>query len=121
MDRAGRDGLGLGLAIVERLCHLLKHSVGVASVVGKGSRFYVSVPVAPKRVRFQKAAPQSAPMFDAVVGKLVVVIDDDALVLDLPSGRSLIHRPAALRTCPVDAHGVGGLIRPGGIGCAVSS
>ena len=86
LERAGRDGLGLGLAIVERLCHLLKHSVGVASVVGKGSRFYVSVPVAPKRVRFQKAAPQSAPMFDAVAGKLVVVIDDDALVLDSTAG-----------------------------------
>jgi signal transduction histidine kinase/CheY-like chemotaxis protein len=86
LDRAGRDGLGLGLAIVERLCHLLKHSVGVASSEGKGSRFYVSVPIAPNRVRFQKTAPQGAPIFDSVAGKLILVIDDEALVLDSTAG-----------------------------------
>jgi signal transduction histidine kinase/integral membrane sensor domain MASE1 len=52
-----RGGLGLGLAIVDRLCRLLDHLVELTSVVGSGSRFSVS-------------------------GKLVVVIDDDALVLD---------------------------------------
>ena len=86
LDRAGRDGLGLGLAIVERLCNLLKHSVGVASTVGKGSRFYVTVPMAPKRVSFQKAAPAGAGKFDSLPGKLIVVIDDDALVLDSTGG-----------------------------------
>jgi signal transduction histidine kinase/CheY-like chemotaxis protein len=86
LDRAGRDGLGLGLAIVERLCNLLKHSVEVASTVGKGSRFTVTVPLAPKRVSFQKAAPAAMSQFDSVLGKLIVVIDDDALVLDSTGG-----------------------------------
>lgn len=86
LDRTGRDGIGLGLAIVERLCNLLKHSIGVASVVGKGSRFYVTVPMAPKRVSFQNAAPAVAGQFDSLLGKLVVVIDDDALVLDSTGG-----------------------------------
>jgi len=86
LDRAGRDGLGLGLAIVERLGHLLKHHVGVVSMLGRGSRFYVSVPIAPQRVRFQKPAQQSVPAFDALAGKLILVIDDDALVLDSTAG-----------------------------------
>ena len=85
LDRAGREGLGLGLAIVERLCNLLKHSVGVASTVGKGSRFYVTVPMAPKRVSFQKTASAAA-QYDSLLGKLIVVIDDDALVLDGTGG-----------------------------------
>jgi signal transduction histidine kinase/CheY-like chemotaxis protein len=85
-DRSTRDGLGLGLAIVDRLCHLLNHSVGVASTVNKGSRFYISVPMAPKRVSFQKAAPAGAAQFDVLPGKLVVVIDDDPLVLDSTGG-----------------------------------
>jgi signal transduction histidine kinase len=86
LERTGREGLGLGLAIVDRLCNLLKHSIGVASTVGKGSRFYVSVPMAPKRVSFQKAAPAGMAQFDSVFDKLIVVIDDDALVLDSTGG-----------------------------------
>jgi signal transduction histidine kinase len=37
----GRSGLGLGLAIVERLCGLLDHRVEIDSALGKGSRFTV--------------------------------------------------------------------------------
>jgi CheY-like chemotaxis protein len=85
-DRADRDGLGLGLAIVDRLCNLLKHSVGVSSMLGKGSRFYVAVPMAPKRVSFKKSEPAAISQFDSLIGKLVVVIDDDALVLESTGG-----------------------------------
>jgi signal transduction histidine kinase len=44
-DRGG--GLGLGLAIVERLCGILDHPIELASSVGRGSRFSVSIPAAP--------------------------------------------------------------------------
>ena len=75
-------GLGLGLAIVERLCTLLGHPIALASAVGKGSRFSVTVPAATAQARF--AAPQIAALVapDVSNGKLVVVIDDDARVLD---------------------------------------
>jgi len=85
-DRNERDGLGLGLAIVDRLCNLLKHPIGVRSRIGKGSRFYVSVPVAPTRVTFLKPALAGPPRFDPLFGKTIVVIDDDAMVRDSTGG-----------------------------------
>ncbi|SMX32644.1 PAS-domain containing protein [Maliponia aquimaris] len=44
LDRHGSvsEGLGLGLAIVERACAQLHHPLGVSSVVGKGTRFFFS-------------------------------------------------------------------------------
>jgi signal transduction histidine kinase/integral membrane sensor domain MASE1 len=77
-----RGGLGLGLAIVDRLCRLLDHLVELTSVVGSGSRFSVIVPlvVAPALAPEPEASVQ-APL-GSISGKLVVVIDDDALVLD---------------------------------------
>jgi two-component system, sensor histidine kinase len=49
--RVARDdaGLGLGLAIVERLCRVLGHSIKLQSAVGKGSKFAVVVPLASGR------------------------------------------------------------------------
>ncbi|MGF7173747.1 ATP-binding protein [Azospirillum doebereinerae] len=49
LDRPDRDrseGIGLGLAIVERLARLLGHPVAVRSVEGKGTVFSVCVPEA---------------------------------------------------------------------------
>src|SRR5712692_8284712 len=43
-DRDQRGGLGLGLAIVDRLGRLLDHPVELASTLGKGSCFSVTVP-----------------------------------------------------------------------------
>jgi signal transduction histidine kinase/CheY-like chemotaxis protein len=80
-----QGGLGLGLAIVDRLCTLLGHSVQLLSTVGRGSRFSVAVPMA--TARGQIAEPQPAQIaIDATSGKLVLVIDDDALVLDSMGG-----------------------------------
>jgi CheY-like chemotaxis protein len=77
-DRSG--GLGFGLAIVDRLCRLLKHPIEVTSQLGRGSRFAVSVPLIAVH---STAAPSIDPdvMTDPVRGKLILVIDDDALVL----------------------------------------
>ncbi len=40
------EGMGLGLAIVERACALLGHPLGLASTVGKGTCFMLQVPLA---------------------------------------------------------------------------
>jgi len=85
-DRDRRAGLGLGLAIVERLCRLLDHPIELASTLHKGSCFSVSVPlVAARAETTEPAAPIVVPL-DVSKGKLVVVIDDDPLVLDGMSG-----------------------------------
>jgi signal transduction histidine kinase/CheY-like chemotaxis protein len=82
LPTAGRDsrgGLGLGLAIVDRLCRLLDHPIAVTSMPGVGSRFLISVPLtAPVTL----TANLPRPAADRAMGKSVIVIDDDALVLD---------------------------------------
>ncbi len=80
-DRDTRAGLGLGLAIVDRLCRLLDHPVHLKSIVGKGSCFSVTVPriVAPAGAK--QPTPVRAPIRMSN-GKLVAVIDDDPLVLE---------------------------------------
>jgi signal transduction histidine kinase len=79
-------GLGLGLAIVERLCRLLDHPIELSSISGKGSRFSVTVPLAPTLSEFA-SAPTAPPAIDsAFAGKLIVVIDDNALVRESMAG-----------------------------------
>ncbi|MGZ8267587.1 MAG: ATP-binding response regulator [Burkholderiales bacterium] len=85
-DTRHRGGLGLGLAIVDRLSSLLDHPVEVASQVGKGSCFFVSVPIAPKGRLTPELSDPANRILDRVSGRLIVVIDDDALVLDAMGG-----------------------------------
>jgi signal transduction histidine kinase len=47
--RAGGEGMGLGLAIVERACGLLGHPLEVTSEPGRGTRFAVGLPLAEAR------------------------------------------------------------------------
>lgn len=75
-----RAGLGLGLAIVDRLGRLLDHPIRVASSVGKGSCFSVSVPRIAAPAEAKEAPPVRA--LRTPSGKLVTVIDDDPLVLE---------------------------------------
>jgi signal transduction histidine kinase/CheY-like chemotaxis protein len=81
-DRDQHAGLGLGLAIVDRMCRLLGHPITVTSSVGRGSRFTVTVPTVAARAEVVALrAPVRVPL-DSSHGKLVVAIDDDPLVLD---------------------------------------
>jgi signal transduction histidine kinase len=80
-EKGRSGGLGLGLAIVDRLCGLLDHPIELASSVGRGARFSVYVPSAPAGTSH---APSdiALPIVDSEHGKLVMVIDDNDLVLD---------------------------------------
>ena len=77
------NGFGLGLSIVDRLCRLLDHPIRVASTVGKGSCFSVTVPMVqslPSVIRLPVSV--SRPRFESTNSRFVVVIDNDPLVLE---------------------------------------
>lgn len=79
-ERDRRKGLGLGLAIVERLSRLLGHPVELRSRDGKGSMFAVRMPLglaADWRPKVESRT-ESAP-FD-FRGRYIVVVDDEITV-----------------------------------------
>ena len=82
LDQARRsEGLGLGLAIVEKLARLLDCRVEVDSRVGKGSVFRVSVPLC-QREPAPSAAAGGPSAGQGLAGRLIVVVDDDLNILE---------------------------------------
>ncbi|WP_370060220.1 MULTISPECIES: PAS domain-containing hybrid sensor histidine kinase/response regulator [Neptunomonas] len=75
-----RKGVGLGLAIVERISRVLNHKVSVQSVPGRGSVFRVSVPLSDAKPAAMKArpAPVAAGHFS---GEAVLVVDNEPEIL----------------------------------------
>ncbi len=84
VERDRRQGLGLGLAIVDRLAKLLDHPIHVRSTLGKGSLFEILVPLAPDGVSIPVG--EEAPPLVGGEGERVLVIDDDPTVLDGVAG-----------------------------------
>ncbi|MFZ2160786.1 MAG: PAS domain S-box protein [Sideroxyarcus sp.] len=81
-ERTRSKGVGLGLAIVRRLSKLLDIGVRVRSREGKGSVFEMSVPLANEtEVHASPLAISANPESD-LVGKRIVIIEDDAIVAE---------------------------------------
>ena len=72
-------GLGLGLAIVERLASVMNHTINVRSVEGKGSCFSITLPYAD--VSAERVKPAPPPLIDRFNDKLegarILLIDND--------------------------------------------
>ena len=82
VNNPGRDrrhGLGLGLAIVQRLAHMLDHPLRLTSAPGRGSRFSIELPLAGGPA---DALVEELPMSDddALRDVRVLVVDDDMMV-----------------------------------------
>lgn len=80
------EGLGLGLAIVSRLCVLLGHSVTLASWPGRGSRFTLHVPQATPQASAPATAQPPNSINDPLLACRVLVLDNDPGVLESSSG-----------------------------------
>jgi signal transduction histidine kinase len=83
LDNPGRDrskGVGLGLAIVQRLCELIGADVTLESKVGDGTCFRLALPVvAPVAAPHKEAAVAAAE--SSLISKRVYVVDDERDIL----------------------------------------
>ncbi|MCK0152875.1 hybrid sensor histidine kinase/response regulator [Alcanivorax sp. S6407] len=75
------QGLGLGLALVRRLCALMQLPLQVRSVPGRGSLFEVSVPRGNSALVESSLGRPASNHWD-LKGRHVVVIDDEVEILD---------------------------------------
>ena len=80
------EGLGLGLAIVTRLCALLGHRVGLTSSPGRGSCFHVTVQRTDVPASATERRRLEPDRHDHLLGRCVVVIDNDQSVLESTRG-----------------------------------
>ena len=70
------EGMGLGLAIVERACALLGHPLGLHSRLGQGTRFFIQVPVfsgSGAEERLMQPVPNTAQTQD----KIAFLVEND--------------------------------------------
>lgn len=69
-------GTGLGLAICKQLCQLMGGSIGVDSELGRGSRFFFTLPV--ERAHAEPDGSHRPVDLNALLGKDILVVDDNA-------------------------------------------
>jgi two-component system, sensor histidine kinase len=93
-ERDRSKGLGLGLAIVQRLSVLLGCPVTLRSAPGKGSCFELLVPASSVPAAEQPAPPAEP---QAVRGRFIVVVDDELPIREAMTAllRSWGHRAVA--------------------------
>ncbi|TBV16258.1 hybrid sensor histidine kinase/response regulator NahK/ErcS' [Stutzerimonas kirkiae] len=73
-------GLGLGLAIVEKIARMLGHRIQVSSRLGHGSRFSVEVPLARRASRVRSETATSELLVERLQGARVWVLDNDTAI-----------------------------------------
>ena len=84
---AERKGVGLGLAIVDRIAGILGCSIGVRSQPGRGSVFSIEVPLAEGLPARREERPPRPVTGDPLPGRRLLVLDNEA---------SILHSMAAL-------------------------
>jgi CheY-like chemotaxis protein len=78
--RDRRHGLGLGLAVVERLAKLLEHRIDVSSIPQKGSMFAIEVPLATRLASKTQCTQPTSGIHRH--GATILVIEDQPDVRD---------------------------------------
>jgi PAS domain S-box-containing protein len=80
-DEMGAKGMGLGLAIVQRMARALGHEVRVRSVLGRGSVFSVEVPLA-RTATVLPLEPAAARPASRIDEALVLCVDNEHSILE---------------------------------------
>ncbi|AEV62977.1 histidine kinase [Pseudomonas ogarae] len=78
---ADRKGVGLGLAIVERIAHILGYRVQVRSRPGRGSVFSIEVPLSAEKPLPVSQVPVQAVAGNPLPGRRLLVIDNELSIL----------------------------------------
>ena len=82
-DRPGQDkGLGLGLAIVDKISRVLGHKIRVSSEEGRGSVFSVEVPLGDEVAPREVAGPTMPVMTERLCGANIWLIDNDLAICE---------------------------------------
>jgi PAS domain S-box-containing protein len=76
------EGLGLGLAIADRLSRLLNHRINLQSRVGRGSVFSVDVPLSVHSDIQEDVQPAKQAPLGNLAGQKILCIDNDKAVLE---------------------------------------
>lgn len=85
-ERNRSGGLGLGLAIVDKLRLLLDHHIDLASSVGRGSRFAIELPMVDECVTSTVPVDSPYPGAFPAEGKRVLVVADAPMVKEGTGG-----------------------------------
>ncbi|WGL63495.1 PAS domain-containing protein [Pseudomonas sp. CW003PS] len=80
VQRKQDRGLGLGLAIVEKIARMLGHRIRVASQQGRGSMFAVEVPLTRRAPRARTVQDSPDQLLERLSGARVWVLDNDAAI-----------------------------------------
>jgi PAS domain S-box-containing protein len=83
-DQANVEGTGLGLVLAKRLVELMKGRIGVESIVGKGSIFWIELPIAESPVeRLQRTGGTAGlPSLSPAV-RTILYVEDNVANFDL--------------------------------------
>jgi PAS domain S-box-containing protein len=79
-NRDVRGGLGLGLAIVDRLARILKHRVKVRSWPGRGSVFSIELPLVRGVAQEERDDRHEATPDHSFRGKVIAILEDEQAV-----------------------------------------